>query len=128
MSVTSPSSFRERVLPMLEYVARQYAVRTPEGYPIVIDTHRDGTVGIEIDPNFALYLAATEEGIVADLTRRSSRNDARSSASQMKHGGRPFQDRRILGQEPTDQQLRNLIAELMMHFNEQPGMIHISDS
>jgi len=124
----SPSGFRERILPMLEYVARQYAVRTPDGYPAVIDTPRDLTAGIELDPSFSLFFTETPEGIVADITRRSSRNDARSSASQMKHGGRPFQDRRVLGPDPADQTLRNVIAELMMHFNQQPGMIHISDS
>jgi len=113
---------------MLEFAARQYAVRTSEGYPVLIDDPRRGTVGIELDPSFSVHFSSGEDGIVADIYRRSSRNDARSSASQMKHGGRPFQDRRVLGHAPTEQQLRNVIAELMMHFNQQPGMIHISDS
>jgi hypothetical protein len=36
-------------------------------------------------------------------------------------------DRRQLGPHPTDQQLRNLIAELMSRFNQQQTMIYFTD-
>jgi hypothetical protein len=52
----------------------------------------------------------------------------RSSAIRDKFSGRQIYDRRPLSPSITDVQLRNLIAELMMRHNYQPGLVHISDS
>jgi hypothetical protein len=59
---------------------------------------------------------------------RSSRIDARSSASREKFAGSPLYDRRQFSPYTTDMQLRNMIAELMARHNFQPGLIHITDS
>ncbi|MBA2518959.1 MAG: hypothetical protein H0V24_04790 [Chloroflexia bacterium] len=119
---------RDRMMPMLRLIASEYESRTPYGYPVVVDAVHEGTIGIEIDPSYALYIVANGPDIVADLYYRSSRTDARSSASREKFSGQPASDRRSLPPIPTDQALRNLIAEIMSRYNAQPGLIHITDS
>lgn len=113
---------------MLQLVAAEYRSRVPEGYPIVVDAVPSGMIGIEIDPSYALYITQDGEELFVDLYFRSSRIDARSSASREKFSGTPVYDRRPLSPTATDVQLRNLIAELMTQHNYQPGLIHISDS
>ncbi len=128
MSVQELESMRARVLPMLTYAAQEYGLRTPNGYPVVIDTPASGAIGIELDPSYALYLVSDGDQLYADFYYRAARIDARSSASREKFSGMPFPDRRPIEPSIGDQQLRNLIAELMARFNSQPGIIHISDS
>ena len=128
MTVEMLGQVRERMLPMLHFAAEEYRHRTPEGYPVIVDTVEDGTIGIELDPNYALYIVTDGRQLFADLYYRSPRNDARSSASREKFGGLPFEDRRPLHADVSDQSLRNLIAELMSRWNAQPGIIHITDS
>jgi hypothetical protein len=118
---------RDRVLPMLQAAAQSYRGRVPAGYPIVVDRPEQATVGIELDPAHALYFTLDGDQLVADLYYRSSRYDARSSASREKFGGAPFQDRRLVASDVTDQALRNLIAELSSRFNFQQTIIHITD-
>lgn len=126
--MTTTIGLRERLLPMLRYVAREYEHRSPNGYPEVVDEPTQGIVGIALDPSFALFFTEGSNGWTAQITRRNARTDARSSASTMRHGGAPFNDARLLPDNVSDQALRNLIAELKSHFNQQPGLIHISDS
>lgn len=126
--MTTSLSFRDRLLPMLTYTAREYAQRTPPGYPNVIDEPDQGIIGIALDPSYSLFFLQDTEGWTADITRRNPRTDARSSASSMRHGGAPANDQRLLPADIDDQGLRNLIAELKSYFNQQPGLIHISDS
>ena len=128
MAVQQLESVRERVLPMLRLTAGEYRHRTPDGYPVVVDAPEAGTVGIELDPNFALYFVSEDGQLYADFYYRSARNDARTSASREKFGGLPFPDHRPLPPDVSDQALRNLIAELMSRWNFQPGIIHITDS
>jgi len=128
VSVQQLESVRERVLPMLRLAADEYRHRTPEGYPVVVDAPDSGTVGIELDPSYALYFVTDGDEVYADFYYRSPRNDARSSASRQKHGGLPFSDRRPLPPGVSDQTLRNFVAELMSRWNFQPGVIHITDS
>lgn len=119
---------RQRILPMFQLARESYEGRVPRGYPVIVDAPAQGSVGLEIDPSYALYLVDDGEQTYAEVYRRAPRNDARSSASRMKHGGAPFEDQRPLSSETSEQALRNLLAEVMMYFNEQPGLIHISDS
>ena len=119
---------RERMLPMLRLVAQEYEPRVPEGYPIIVDSVSNGVIGIEIDPNYALYITSDDKELFADYYVRSTRSDARSSASREKFSGSPLYDRRPFSAYTTDVQLRNMIAELMARHNYQPGLIHISDS
>ncbi len=128
MSVEMLARVRERMLPMLRLAAEEYRHRAPEGYPVVVDAVENGTVGIELDPSYALYVVSDGTDLYADLYYRSSRTDARSSASREKFAGLPFSDRRPLRPGVSDQELRNLIAELMARWNIQPGIIHITDS
>lgn len=113
---------------MLRLVEAEYAHRVPEGFPVVVDSPDRGVVGIEIDPNYCLYLSTDGSQLFADVYFRESRNDTTSSASREKFGGSPFHDRRMLGTNPTDQQLRNLVAEVLSKWNFQPGIIHITDT
>jgi hypothetical protein len=119
---------RERFVPMLRVAAEGYRSRTPVGYPVVMDDPATGAVGIQIDPSYALYLVEDGDGLHADLYYRSHRYDSRSSASREKYSGTPVNDRRPLPDDVSDQHLRNLLAELMSHWNQQPGIIHITDS
>lgn len=128
MSVAGLEGIRERVVPMLRVAAEEYRHRTPGGYPLVLDDPTAQTVGIEIDPSFALYIVNDGGTLFADLYYRSARTDNRSSASREKYSGTPVNDRRPLPADVSDLHLRNLLAELMSHWNQQPGIIHITDS
>ena len=128
MSVEGLREIRDRALPMFRVAANEYQQRVPGGYPVLVDAVEDGTVGIEIDPNYALYLVSDGRDLYAELYYRMPRNDTRSSASREKFGGQPASDRRPLPPMPTDQMLRNLLAELMARYNFQPGIIHVTDS
>ena len=128
MSLEMLEQVRARVLPMLHLVANEYRPRVQEGYPIVVDSVENGLVGLEIDPNYALYLTTDGNELFADYYYRSSRNDTRSSAMREKFAGAPVYDRRPLSPFITDLQLRNMVAELMTRHNYQPGLVHISDS
>ena len=119
---------RERFLPMVRYVQAEYQFRVPAGYPVVHDDARRGVVGIELDPSHALYLTTDGAQMYADVTYRSSRYDARSSAGREKFGGRSVVDRRLIPADITDQALRNLLAELMSRWNSQQTIIHITDT
>ena len=128
VSVEMLEQVRERMLPMLRLVAEEYRPRVAEGYPIVVDSVANGVIGIEIDPNYALYVTTDGNELFADYYVRSTRFDARSSASREKFSGSPSYDRRPFSAYTTDVQLRNMIAELMARHNYQPGLINITDS
>lgn len=118
---------RDRMMPMMELTARQYKNRVGAGYPVIVDDVAKGTIGIEIDPNFALYITEDNHGLSAEVYRRLSRTDNRATASRQKYGGAPLADRRPLPDEVDDQTLRNLIAELKNYINYQPGYLFLSD-
>ncbi len=128
MSVAGLNGIRERVVPMLQVAAEEYRHRTPAGYPVVVDDSASRTVGIELDPSFSLYFVEDGGALFADLYYRSARTDNRSSASREKYSGMPVNDRRPLPSDVSDLHLRNLLAELMSRWNQQPGIIHITDS
>ena len=113
---------------MLEVVVRQYGPRTPAGYPVLIDEPQRGTVGLLLDPSHSLHFFTDGSTLFSELTARSSRTDARSSAGREKYAGMPFNDRREIAANVSDQQLRNLIAELLSRWNMQPNLIHITDT
>ncbi len=118
---------RDRILPMMEVAAEQYKGRVPAGYPMVVDEVDRGTVGLELDPNYALYITEDGEGLSAEVYRRLPRIDNRSNAGRQKYGGAPLSDRRPLSADVDDQTLRNLIAELKNYLNFQPGYLYLSD-
>lgn len=117
-----------RFEPMLEQAQRDYRTRVPEGYPTISRDVSRGNIGIQIDPNFSLYIVSDGERLYADFTYRSSRTDARSSASREKFSGMTVFDRRPIEHDISDQELRNFLAELLARFNTQPLLIHITDT
>jgi len=128
VSVSDLEGIRRRFVPMLRVVANEYAHRVPGGYPNIVDTPEAGAVGLELDPAHSVYITTDGDALFADLYYRSSRNDNHSSASREKFGGSPVNDRRPIAPDVSDIHLRNLVAELMSRWNQQPGIIHITDS
>lgn len=118
---------RDRILPMMQVAAEQYHGRVTAGYPVIINEPERGAVGLELDPNYALYITQDDTGLYAEVYRRMGRTDSQSTASRQKYGGRPMADRRPLPEDIDDQVLRNLIAELKNYVNYQPGMLWLSD-
>jgi hypothetical protein len=116
-----------RLMPMLRAAALQYQNRVPTGYPVVVDTAQPRMVGLEIDPNHAVYVVEDQDGLQARLYRRAPRTDNRSSAGWEKFAGEPHSDRRPLDSGVSDQELRNLISEVMHWYNFQPGILYITD-
>lgn len=127
MPIDQLSSIRDRFLPMLTYAQQEYGYRVPAGYPVIHDDVRRGVVGIELDPGHSLHITTDGEGVYADVVYRSSRYDARSSASREKFGGMSVVDRRPLVGEISDQTLRNLLGELMSRWNQQQTLLYITD-
>ncbi len=121
------AEIRNRFVPILRVVANQYQGRVPEGYPHIVDNVDSGMVGLELDPNYAVYITEDNDGVFAELYRREPRIDSRATASRQKYGGAPNSDRRRVVDTLTDQELRNLVAELKNSFNTQPGLIYITD-
>jgi hypothetical protein len=113
---------------MLELVARQYAHRTPNGYPVVVDEPGRGMIGLLLDPSHSINFVSDGTSLYAEFTARSSRTDARSSAGRAKFSGMPFNDRRAISPDISDQEIRNLISELLSRWNTQPNLIHITDT
>jgi hypothetical protein len=121
------AEIRHRFVPILKVTVEQYRGRVPTGYPNLVDDLDAGTLGLEIDPNFAVYITQDEEGQFVEMYKRDPRLDARATAGRQKYGGSPVVDRRPIEGDLTDQELRNLVAELKVAFNNQPGLIYITD-
>jgi len=123
----SLTAIRDRVLPLFQAAADQYRGRVPQGYPNVVNEPERGLIGLEIDPSYGLYLTSDGDGVYAELYRRLPRTDARSSAGRQKYAGMPFDDRRPIPADIDEQAVRNLIAEIMHHYNMQPGLLYITE-
>lgn len=128
MPVDQLSDIRDRFLPMLTFAQQEYGYRVPAGYPIIHDDVDRGVLGIELDPAHSLHLTTDGDQLYADISFRTSRFDARSSASRAKFGGRTVVDRRPLAGDVSDQELRNLLAELMSRLNSQQTVLYITDT
>lgn len=114
---------------MLAEVARQYETRSGPGYPVLLDNvDSGGYFGIMLTPAYGLYFITDGEQVFAQINMVGWRNDVRSSANKEKFSGLPFAGVRQVPETLTDPQLRNLIAELLSHWNMQPLLIHQSDS
>lgn len=127
MPIIDLIGIRDRILPMFEIAAERYRGRVPAGYPNVVNQPVQGLIGLEIDPNYALYITRDGDELFAEIYRRNPRTDNRAGAGRQKFAGLPFDDQRPLSPHASDQELRNLVAELMSHFNSQPNLIHITD-
>lgn len=122
-------TLRDRLLPMLQIVGAEYDTRTEPGYPVVFDNvENGGYFGINLDPGYGLYIMTDGQQIVAQLNIIAWRTDVRSSANKEKFASLPFDGVRPVNNEMSDGQLRNLISELLSHWNRQPLNIRTSDS
>lgn len=121
------AEIRSRFIPILKVTANQYAGRVPAGYPNIVDNQDGGTIGIELDPNFAVYVTEDADGTFAEVYKRDPRIDARATAGRQKYAGAPVSDRRPVSGDLTEQDLRNLVGELKVAFNTQPGIIYITE-
>lgn len=122
------AALRERMLPMLRVIAKEYETRTDPGYPVVLDNLEGGYFGIMLDPQYGLYVMTDGESVFAQISMVGWRTDVRSSANKEKFTSLPFDGRRPISSEMSDSQLRNLLAELQLHWNTQPLMIRVTDS
>lgn len=118
---------RDRMMPMMEVAAEQYAGRVPAGYPLIVDDLDRGVIGLEIDPSYALYITEEDGGLMAEMYRRNPRTDARATAGRQKYAGAPFAEQRKLDPAIGDNALRNLIGDLQHSFNMQPGLLYITE-
>ena len=118
------------MLPMLHVVGAEYDTRTEPGYPVVFDNVEEGGYfGINLDPGYGLYIMMTDgQQITAQINIIGWRTDVRSSANKEKFTSLPFDGVRPINNAMSDGQLRNLISELLFHWNRQPLNIRTSDS
>src|SRR5690554_6196710 len=120
------AEIRNQFLPILRITVDQYLGRVPAGYPNLIDDVDGGTLGLELDPSYSVYVTEDDEGLWVEMYKREPRIDSRATAGRQKYGGAPQHDRRPLARIPTDQELRNLVAELKQSYNSQPGLIYVT--
>lgn len=121
------AQIRDRFVPILNVAVDQYTGRVPAGYPNVVDNVEQGTVGLELDPSFAVFVTEDDDGMFAEVYKRDPRIDARATAGRQKYAGAPLSDRRPITGDITDQELRNLVGELKSAFNSQPGLLYITE-
>ncbi|HVB63523.1 MAG TPA: hypothetical protein VNE17_02255 [Nitrolancea sp.] len=127
--VTALARLRVRIFPMLEAVAKEYETRTEPGYPVLMDNVEfGGYFGIMLDPSYGLYFVTDGQRVFAQINMIGWRNDVRSSANKERFAGVPFGGVRPVPDSLSNQQLRNLLSELLAHWNLQPLMIHRTDS
>ena len=120
---------RDRMIPMFEVLAEDWESRTEPGYPVVFDNVDDnGYFGLNLDPGYGLYVMIDNGQIVAQLNVIAWRTDVRSAANYEKFSNLPTGGVKIVDPAATDSQLRNLIAELLAHWNVQPLVIRVTDS
>jgi hypothetical protein len=126
---TELRDLRDRMIPMFEVVAEDWAHRTEPGYPVVFDNvETNGYFGVTLDPGYSLFVMIDRGGIVAQLNVIAWRTDVRSAANYEKFTSLPAGGMKTLSAKMTDNQLRNLISELLSHWNVQPLVIRVTDS
>jgi hypothetical protein len=120
---------RDRMVPMLEVIAEDWDSRTEPGYPVVFDNvESNGYFGINLDPGYGLYVMIDDGQILAQLNVITWRTDVRSAANYEKFSSLPAGGVKPVSPSMTDGQLRNLISELLAHWNVQPLVIRMTDS
>jgi hypothetical protein len=120
---------RDRMLPMFEALSEEWDNRTEPGYPVIFDNvESGGYFGVNLDPGYGLYVMIDQGQILAQLNVITWRTDVRSAANQEKFSSLPAGGLKPVSPEMTDNELRNLISELLAHWNVQPLVIRITDS
>ncbi len=120
---------RDRMVPMFEALNEEWDNRTEEGYPIIFDNvEAGGYFGINLDPGYGLYVMIEDGQIIAQLNVIAWRTDVRSAANREKFASAPAGGWKLVSPEMSDNELRNLLAELLAHWNVQPLVIRVTDS
>lgn len=120
---------RDRMIPMFEVIAEDWASRTEPGYPVVFDNvESNGYFGVSLDPGYSLFVMIDSGEIIAQLNVIAWRTDVRSAANYEKFTSLPAGGVKPVSMAMSDNQLRNLIAELLSHWNVQPLVIRVTDS
>jgi hypothetical protein len=122
-------SLRDRMIPMFEALSEEWENRTEAGFPVIYDNvDSAGYFGINLDPGYGLFILIEDGQIYAQLNVIAWRTDVRSSANQEKFSSLPAGGLKPVGPEMTDNELRNLISEMIAHWNIQPLVIRVTDS
>ncbi|MFW6075907.1 MAG: hypothetical protein ACOC9Y_09950 [Chloroflexota bacterium] len=120
---------RDRMVPMFEALREEWESRTDPGYPVILDNvETGGYFGIALDPGYGLYIMIDEGQIIAQINVIKWRTDVRSAANYEKFSSLPGGGVKPVTPEMSDNQLRNLISELLVHWNVQPLVIRVTDS
>jgi hypothetical protein len=128
-SIAMLGRLRDRMLPMLQAVVDEYKTRSDPGYPVLLDNVEfGGYFGIMLDPAYGLYFITDGEEVFAQINMVGWRNDARSSANKERFAGTPFAGVRPVPETLSNQELRNLLSELLAHWNLQPLLLYRTDS
>lgn len=122
-------SLRDRMIPMFEALVEEWDNRTEPGFPVIYDNvDAAGYFGINLDPGYGLFVMIDDGQIFAQLNVIAWRTDVRSAANREKFSNLPAGGLKPVGPEMTDNELRNLISELLAHWNVQPLVIRVTDS
>ena len=122
-------AMRARVMPLLEATRDEYRGRVRNGYPRLVDNvARGGVFGIDFDPGFGVYFMTDGERVYAELRYTSLRTDTLSAANREKFAGRPAMQHYAIDAGWNDLQLRNIVSELLSHWNWQQTVIYRVDS
>ncbi|TVR74476.1 MAG: hypothetical protein EA415_05525 [Sphaerobacteraceae bacterium] len=120
---------RDRMVPMFEVMCEEWVNRTEPGYPVIFDNvESGGYFGINLDPGYGLYVMVDDGQILAQLNVIAWRTDVRSAANREKFSSMPTGGVKPVSSAMSDNELRNLISELMAHWNVQPLVIRVTDS
>ena len=127
--VSRLEAIRSRVMPILEATKAAYVGRVRNGYPTLVDNvQRGGVFGLNLDPSFGVYFMTDGQTLFAEIHRVALRTDTLSAANYEKFSGAPVQDRREIDESWNDLQFRNLISELLSHWNTQQTVVYRVDS
>lgn len=123
------SLLRDRMVPMFEALTEEWNNRTEAGYPVIFDNvESGGYFGVNLDPGYGLYVMIDEGQIVAQLNVIAWRTDVRSAANREKFSSLPAGGIKQVSAGMSDNELRNMISELLAHWNVQPLVIRVTDS
>lgn len=120
---------RDRMVPMLRELARQFRGRVAPGYPVIVDdVESGGYFGLALAPEYGLYVLAEGERLVVQLQTVFWRTDVHSSAGRERFGATPRVSTLPISIRMSDAQIRDLLARVLANWHKQPLLIHQSDS
>lgn len=119
---------RERLLPMLEWVAEQLRDRTAPGYPAILDDPEQGMTGLVLAPGFGLYLIKEGDRLLLRRERVRHRTMVRRAAGREWFSGWPEIEDEEITSAVSDVALRDKVARLLAAWHKHPLIIRQSES